>query len=67
MREVCCLEDEKKKDQEKIGLLRYLCQNCPNLFIFALSELIDTPIEKTFLWINGYHLPYHWKYQRWKE
>ncbi len=36
MREVCLFtEDEKKKDQEKIGLLRYLCQNRPNLFIFA--------------------------------
>ena len=26
-------------------MLRYLCQNRPNLFIFALSELIDKKLE----------------------
>ncbi|WP_438845087.1 hypothetical protein [Enterococcus sp. AZ091] len=63
VREMRRLEDEKKKNREKIELLCYLCQNRPNLFIFELSELVEAPIEKTFLWIKGYHLPYHWKYK----
>ncbi|OTO01269.1 hypothetical protein [Enterococcus sp. 5B3_DIV0040] len=54
---------ETKKDRLKIDLLRYLCQKQPELLIIELSELIEAPIEKTFIWIKAYDLPYHWKYK----
>ncbi|OTO01260.1 hypothetical protein [Enterococcus sp. 5B3_DIV0040] len=58
---------ETKKDRLKIGLLRSLCQKQPELLIVELSELVEAPIEKTFIWIKAYDLPYHWKYKHWKE
>lgn len=56
---------EKQKDRSKIKILRQLCQKQPELMIYELAELIEAPIEKTFIWIKLYDLPYHWKCQRW--
>ncbi|MGM0208478.1 hypothetical protein IGI96_002998 [Enterococcus sp. DIV0421] len=51
----------KKKEQEKLKMLRMLCEKQPELLIIQLAELIEETLEKTFIWIKVYELPYHWK------